>query len=190
MELKFFPALFDRPTNIRFSDQESDEHIELLLRRHFVTNIHWLVLSFLGLLAPLFIVDINHNLQVFLVSSVPFEIRLAYFIIWYLFILGYIIESFLYWYFNIYIVTNKRLVDFDFSSVLNKSIKESRLDDVQAITTQLQGIIRPLLNFGNVVMETAAKDETIEFVDVPQPELVAQRIEELQNTAEAVPVAK
>jgi hypothetical protein len=51
-----FPAFFDRPANIRFAQQEENEVIELLLRKHWITNVGWILTALLVSLIPFFLV--------------------------------------------------------------------------------------------------------------------------------------
>jgi uncharacterized membrane protein YdbT with pleckstrin-like domain len=182
--MALFQSLFDHPKKIRFAEQEADEHIELLLRQHWITNLPWIVSAFLGLLAPLIV---DRYLQVQLlnqVSFIPSYVLSALTGLWYLLVLAYMIEKYLQWYFNIYIVTNTHLVDINFYNLMNRDITESRLDDIQSVSSTVKGIIAPLFNYGNVQVETAAERQQIAFESVPRPDLVADRIQDLQEKQE------
>lgn len=166
---------------MRLVHQEEDEHIELFLRQHWVTNISWLATAILGLLLPFFIISIKFFIQSFVSLSIPTDLYMASIILWYMFILAYIIESFLHWYFNIYIVTNHHLVDINFWNLLYRDITEVRLNDVESARTHIRGVLGPLFNYGDVIIETAAERQNIQFLQVPNPDIVAERIQDLQE---------
>lgn len=180
----FFPDFFDKPQNMRFCDQDSDEQIELLLRQDWIVNIPWIFISTILLFIPAIFFNLISKFNISLISQVPSNLITSALILWYLAVFAYIVQSFLYWYFNIYIVTNKHLVDFDFISLLNRNITELRLDDVQGSSYENRGLIRSIFNFGDVKVETAAETEAVLFKDVPSPDVVHDRIEQLQDIAE------
>lgn len=179
--MRIFPAFFDRPSNIAFSEQERGEYIELLLRQHWITNVPWILLSIIGYFIPFLAIKYSLFLSTIISVKIPDNILVAFLILWYLFLLGYIINRFLYWYFNIYIVTNKHLVDITLNSLLLSTVTSSEFSDVQSTRYQFVGILGPLFRYGNVVVETAAKDQRIQFIKVPKPDLVAERIEDLEG---------
>lgn len=173
-------AFFDKPKKIRFSAQESDEEIELLLRAHWITNVPWLVISVVLFILPEALVRLLPLLGIGAIINPPVKVLAVTIILWYMIVLAYGLEKLLFWYFNVYIVTNKHLIDIDFGNLLNRNITQAKLDDVQSVSSSITGIIRPLFNFGDVVIETAAKDQSLKFNNVPFPDIVADRIEDLQ----------
>lgn len=183
MHFKFFPAFFDCPTKISFVEQEENEKIELFLRRHFITNIPWIVVSVLGFFLPLILVSVDQVFNINLVPQLPIKIITGALIVYYLLLLAYIFENFLFWYYNIYVVTNLHLVDVELISILSRSIKEIELRDIEDITSKIGGIIRSLFNFGTVTIKTAAQKEEVSFDEVPKPDLVADRISDLSKKA-------
>lgn len=182
--MRLFPAFFDRPTNMKFADQEEDEYIELLLRRHFITNVPWIFLSFVGIFIPIIILNLSTLLSGFGVDRIPGNVVLASLVLWYMFLLAYVISRLLNWYFNIYIVTNKHLVDINFYNLLNRDFTEVRLDDIQSSKSQIKGIIGSLFHYGDVIVETAAERQHIDFHSVPKPDEVKERIQDLQESEE------
>lgn len=187
MAFSLFPAYFDKPANISFATQEQGEEIELLLRQHWVTNVPWILVTIISLFLPPLLLSINSITGLSFRSQVPHNILLGIIIIWYLFVLAYIIQNFFYWYFNIYIITTKKLLDITMQNLLNIYSTAIRLDDVQSSRYQFYGLLGSLFDFGDVMIETAAEGQDINFVAVPKPDLVRDRIEDLQNKQEKGP---
>jgi len=179
MHFKIFPSLFEKPQKIRFEHQEEKERIELFLRRHPVTNIPWIVASLIGLALPILTPFIEQFLGTTLLLQIPVQILVGFLVIYYLIILAYIIESFLFWYFNVYIVTNQHIVDINFNSVLSKEVIEVSLDDVESISRKMGGLWHALFVYGDVIIETAAKQQRITFDKVPNPDFVVDVIQDL-----------
>ena len=87
-----------------------------------------------------------------------------------------IFEGFLNWYFNVNILTNERILDIDFNSLLFKNIDIAGLDDIQEVNTTKAGLLGLIFNFGTIMVQTAGAREAIDFTNIPQPYLVADII--------------
>lgn len=166
------------PKGVRFETQQEDETIILFLRQHIIVNIPWLIIAVVLLVTPtVFFPLVLTNIQL------PFAIPLGYIIVgmlfWYLITVGFILMNFLRWFFNIYIVTNERVVDIDFIHLLYKEFSEARLEKVQDLSYKTGGIFAAFFNFGDVSIQTAGEFPNFEFDAVPRPERVLQTISEL-----------
>lgn len=181
MAFSFFPALCDHPQNIKFSDQGPNEVIELLLRQHWVTNLGWILSSIIGFLLPTILLRLNSSFNLFPITSVPLSIQAAGLLIWYLLVFAYTVESFLAWYFNIYIITTERIIDIKLNNLLNRSIIETQIEEVESISTRILGILGEVFNFGNINVETAAKGQEIQFKAIPKPDFVADRLSKMKE---------
>jgi membrane protein YdbS with pleckstrin-like domain len=180
MEFKLFPSFFDQPKRLFFAEQEPDENIELFLRQHGITNLGWIISAIFAILVAPFLVWIDQGLVDF-IPDVPINIAIGAFIIYYLLVTVFVLEKFLFWYFNIYIVTNRHIVDVNFTSLLSRDITEVDLVNIESVSSRVAGILGPLFNFGDVEVETAAKTQAVNFSKVPQPDKVADRIEDLKS---------
>lgn len=180
MLFRFFPAIFDHPSKISFAEQEANEVLDLFLRQHPIVNVPWILLSLFATVLPMLLIQIDQALGINIISTADITVLIGGFIIYYLLILAYVIEQFLHWYFNVYIVTNIHIVDVNFDSLLYRSITELNLSDIESVSSSVKGIIAPLFNYGDVVIETAAKTQAATFLKVPRPDFVADRIEDLR----------
>ena len=188
-KMSLFPDYLDKPTNITFKEQEEDEVIQLLLRRDWITNLPWVFASLIGYFIP--IVALKDNL---LTANQPIFSQPAIgaiTILWYVALLGFVLLNFLSWYFNIYIITDRHIVQISFASALSTSVTSSEITDVQATHYSFQGIFGSLFHYGDVVLETASKGEPLLFSKVPNPEMVIDRIDDLEQNIETAkgPVA-
>ena len=161
------------PKKVRFETQEVKEEIILLLRRHWVTNLPWTLTGLFMFFIPLAI----SSFQV--LSFMPPEFRLMTVIIWYMIILAYVLESFLTWYFNVYFITDERLVDVDFYSLIYKRVSETKIDRIQDVSYSQGGIIQAMFNFGTVHIQTAGKMPEFAFEDVPKPARITKVLNQL-----------
>lgn len=166
-------AFVVRPKGINFENQEKGEKIILILRRHWLTNLPWLLITGLMILAPII-------LRYFpLLDFLPPRFQVVSVFIWYLLTLAFVFEQFLSWFFNVNIVTDERIVDMDFYSLIYKEISHCKIDRVQDVTYKMGGVIRTLFNYGDVLIQTAADRPVFEFQAVPRPALVVKKLNDL-----------
>jgi hypothetical protein len=158
---------------VRFETQEREEKVVLLLRRHFVTNLGWLFTTIFLLVIPLFwgYVPFFHLF--------PDRFQIVLIILWYLVAVAFFLEHFLSWYFNVQLITDERIVDVDFYSLLYKEVSDTKIENVQDVTFVMGGALRALLNYGTVYIQTAGERREFDFEDVPHPNRVAKIINEL-----------
>jgi uncharacterized membrane protein YdbT with pleckstrin-like domain len=144
-----------------------------LLRKHPITQIPWLIAAIGLFLAPA------------LFSLVPFfdflpaRFNLAALFLWYLLVTGFVLEAALSWFFNVYIITDERIIDVDFLSLIYKNISSAKIDNIEDVTAETGGAIRSIFNFGTVRIQTAGASAELAFEDVPQPAKVTRLLNEL-----------
>lgn len=167
-------AFCQYPKGIRFIGADSREHIVLLLRKHWVTNLKWFVFVCFMCLLPFLVLSSNF------LDQVPERFQIIGLLFWYLATMAYALEQFLSWFFNVYIVTDERVFDVDFHNLVYRQISDANLDQIQDVTSTIGGVIRTALNYGDVVIQTSAEIVQIEFMAVPKPDRVAAIIRELR----------
>lgn len=168
-----FSAFAPKPKRVAFSTQAKDEQIILLLRKHPITQVKWIVMAVILTLLPLLFPFIPF------LNFLPPNYNFAVVVGWYLIVLGYSLESFLSWYYNVYIITDERIIDVDFLSLIYHDISSAKIDNIEDVTASTGGAIRALFNFGTVHVQTAAQQNEFEFEEVPQPAQVTKLLNEL-----------
>lgn len=166
-------TFISRPKNIRFETQERKEKIVLLLRRHWITNLSWVLTAVLLIMAPVLVQALS------LLNFLPRRFQFISLLTWYLVTTGYVFERFLTWFFDINIITDERIVDIDFPSILYRHISSTKIDQVQDVTIKVGGFVRSLLNYGDVLIQTASAEPEICFEAVPRPEQVSKLLYKL-----------
>lgn len=162
------------PDNIKFSNEDPDEKVVLLLRKHPVTNIGWVITSFFMIILPAFI-------SVFpFFEGFPSQYQLVSLIIWYLVIAAFMLEKFLSWFFNVNIITDERVIDVDFPSLIYREISDANIDQIQDVTIEVSGGWRTYFDYGNVLIQTASQIPKVEFESIPNPDKVAKVLRELR----------
>ena len=167
--------------NTRYEDQEPGEEVEILLRRHFITNSGWIVLTIIGMFVPLLIHVAQPSTWMGLewLSSIPQQTIGLAAIFWYLMLAAYALTSFLNWYYNVFLVTSERLVDVDFLGLLQYSSSEAALHQIQDVEHRQGGLWQLLFNYGTVEAQTAGSVQNIIFEKIPKPSRVTDIITDL-----------
>lgn len=181
MHFKIFPSLIEKPENIKFENQENDEKIELFLRAHWIENSSWIITAILLTILPLILVQLDLQFNLNLLSTIPPQLIFGGLIIYFMLVIAFVIENFLFWYFNADIVTNKHIVDINFYSLLSREITEVGLEDVEIVSRQSGGILDSLFNFGDVIIETAAEQKNIRMDNISNPDFVVDKIQDLRE---------
>jgi hypothetical protein len=170
----FFKSFIPKPNNIHLNIQDKDEKIVLVLRQHPITQVQkifWLVLalifipqllSFAGFMAVL-----------------PGEFASAFNFFWIVLAFGLLTRSFLSWFFNVYIVTDERIIDVDFHSVIYYNVSSAKIENIEDVTTKTIGPLAAVFNFGSILIQTAGEKNQFEFEHVPQPAKITKLLNEL-----------
>lgn len=161
------------PFNTAFDSQHTDEEVVLLLRQHPVTQIKWVLIA-LGLTILPFIFPF---FTIF--DFLPGVYQFAAMVFWYLLVIGFSLEAFLSWFFNVYIITDERVVDVDFLSLIYKNVSSAKLDNIEDITATSGGALRAVFDFGTVTIQTAGAEVEFQFENVPFPSRVTSLLNEL-----------
>ena len=169
-----FSAFNMYPDNISFETKENDEKIILMLREHPIVNVRWIFFGLILFLAPPFIV------QTGILNLLPEGYPTVIVMVWYLVSFAYVIEGFFRWYFNVFFITTRRVVDVDFLNLINKRVSDAEIEKIQDVTYSTGGAIGTTLNYGDVLIQTASETQQISFEKVPNPEKVADILDDLR----------
>ncbi len=174
-----FSAFYPFPKNISFMSIGKDEAVVLIVRHHWSKLVSRGVLALLALFFP------------FLISySVPtwFEgaIGSAFFIIGlFLFFMmisaTILIDSFLKWFFQMNVITTKRIIDVDFVSITTHRVSETTFDQVQDVSHSPAGPFASFFDYGDLYVQTAGSQREFEFHNIPRPRDVQDTILDLRE---------
>ncbi len=173
----------NRYENIDFKGKRTDENVILLLRRHwlvFVFRFLPFLLLFIGL-------AIFHTVGtvIFNFFGLTFDLNLFYLIESFLVIFVWL-ALFITWinfYLDVWIVTDSRIVDIEQIALFSRHISELKHNKIQDVTSEVQGIIPTLFNYGDVYIQTAGNKQRFVFKQIPGPTNSRNIIMQLQKKA-------
>lgn len=162
------------PSGLAFDSQDKGEKILLFLRQHPIVNVQWITIAVIMFLAPFVVWPLVPFLR-----EIPGKYQFMVLLAWYLVTAAYVIEHTLSWLFNAFIVTDERIIDLDFYSIISKEANYAQLSKIQDISTQSGGLVYSILDVGTVSVQTAAEVREFQFDNVGHPSQVVKLLNEL-----------
>ena len=163
---------------VRFEGEDKEEETLFFLRAHAITNVSWVLTTVVLVFLPIVVLAF-----LFIVKTVNVPISvlttILILLVWYLVIFGVAFQQYLLWFFNIYILTNKRIVDIDFFGLFHRRVSQTTLGNVQDVTYSKSGILHNFLDYGDLRLQTAGTETHFDFINIPDPEGSQQQILDL-----------
>jgi membrane protein YdbS with pleckstrin-like domain len=149
------------------------EKMIVVARKHWASFILPIFKTFLILIIPFFF-------SFFLFSSL---FGVIIFFIWMSFGFAYGLYQWLCWYFDSFVITNKRIININQKRLFARSVFEANLVHVQDVTYEINGILASIFNYGTVRVQTAAASSSFEIPSVEKPKEVQELIMDLHHKA-------
>lgn len=159
------------------------ERIVVTIRKHWlVFALKALILGFGGVL-PLIIVSVLPPEAVAAFTALPQADIIATFL-YLLWLLILWVSVFVLWtnyYLDVWIVSDKRLIDIDQKALFRREITTTRLEKIQDVTVYVDGLLATLFGFGVLTIHTAGDNPDIVIRNAANPGVAKERIMEAYN---------
>jgi membrane protein YdbS with pleckstrin-like domain len=176
MALSAFKTFIQKPTKIDYQGRDSDEVIEIVLRKSLYSLVGKAFIIIFLFLIPLFLIPFLAKTTVYSVHILDGSSLFVLTLFFYLIACGFVFEVVLDWYYEVFLVTNKKIVDMGEDS---RSISETPLVNVQDVNSKISGNIEQILNIGSIFIQTAGKVTEFEIDTVDNPSVVRDAISDL-----------
>ncbi len=157
-----------------------DEHIVFFLRRHPITMATLAVGYLLLIGTPFAILFYLHNMQPLWLEN---QSLITLFVLggslFFLFAWLFLFQAFMDFYLDVWIVTNKRILNVEQTGLFSRTISELRLYRIQDVTSTVNGFLHIMFGFGDVEIQSAGEKTRFRFEDITNPNHVAKTILEL-----------
>lgn len=90
-------------------------------------------------------------------------------------------KTFIKWYFNAFIITNKRIVDFDQRGLFQRTVSELPLNKIQDIFYEIKGVKQTIFGYGTIEIIISGTQSKLRIRNVSQPQKIQQLILQLQT---------
>lgn len=159
-----------------FEGQDSDEEILFVIHRHWFNILVQFIPFAFGLLAvigifvffmfvsPDSLESVDPRFFAFIESVLLIFLWIFAFLIW------------IDYYLDVWIITNKRIVNIEQKGLFVRSMSELYLFRVQDTTSEVKGFFPSMLNYGDVFVQSAGEQERFQFHKIPDPYAVKDTI--------------
>ncbi|MFA6492829.1 MAG: PH domain-containing protein [Patescibacteria group bacterium] len=150
----------------QFDGQRSDEDVIFVIKRHpwvLASAGFWLIGFIIVTVIFILLFGLSH-ITSFLIIAV---------------ILFFVIFGFYQWFvYNnyLYILTNQRIILIEQNGLFGRKITEAELEKIQNSTVEIKGLVKTVLNFGDITLRTAGIDPVMILSNVENPFDVQQKI--------------
>ncbi|MBN2087914.1 PH domain-containing protein [Candidatus Peregrinibacteria bacterium] len=161
-----------------FPGQRPDEKVLMVIRKHPIVYIRIVMAFIVTAVIPLMIFLIlwfrYYSFSGHLTVSISISLMACAFLL-----IGLLITA-IAWLneeFDLFILTDERLIDITQVSFLKRTVASTPLKQIQDTTSNVDGVLATLLNYGNIEVQTAAGDASKFEIDrVPDPAFIARKI--------------
>lgn len=175
---KWFGSIQYRPSKVNFATQNPDERVYLVIRMHWIRNIGW-ILNYIFYSTIPFILLTALNLLNISVSFLSFTNYTLILLIYYSLLLTGLIRNFFDWYYDVYIVTNERILDYEFKPFVGYTLTEAPLDSIQDVEEKSLGFLADIFDYGSIKVRTASTAGELSFDYIADPVQVRDTISDL-----------
>lgn len=170
------------PHGMSFATQNPHEKIYVFLRRHWSENFSWIITNFLYALAP-FIGAIIFALLDIEISFLGVKEYIIILLCYYSLIVTNIIKDYFDWYYDPYIITNQRIIHYEFKPFTKYEVKEAALESVENVSEISSGLLAGLWGYGSLRISTEAYNDVFVFERIPRPTKVRDILFDLTKIA-------
>jgi membrane protein YdbS with pleckstrin-like domain len=163
-----FGSLQIVPKNFTFATQDSDEEIYILTRKDVLTNVGWVFQVSLFLILPIFIFIFFNNINFNINDIIPLRFIIVGILFYYSACFSYGIIKFNDWFFDVFIVTNKRVIHYIYNPIARYKIAEAELYNIQDVSEEVIGVLPTIFNYGDLLIQTASQITKFEVINLPR----------------------
>ena len=157
---------------------EEGEKIIIFMRRHWIALLPILLVVFLLIIFPPLTLVLLAGINPDFLTGLAINYTILVLSIYYIVILNFLFVQWVSYYYDIYVLTNEKIVDIIQQGIFIRTVSETSLLRIQHVSAKTKGFLPTLFRYGNVTVETAGPESEILVIkDVPNPEEIADTIE-------------
>jgi hypothetical protein len=162
-----------------FPSQMDDEPVYLVVREHWIRLLGKLLLwTFFAAALIVFNRYVKASLPLLFEGRIGLITQL-FTQVYTLFLAASLFLIWLIYYLNVQIITDRRIVDIDQVGLFSHTTTELHIENIEDVTSQNNGILGNIFNYGMVYVQTAGSKERFEFNNVASPGLIEKTLLDL-----------
>ncbi|MCH7529909.1 PH domain-containing protein [Patescibacteria group bacterium] len=161
---------------------EKNEHVESVIRKHWfilLRDVIGLVIIFiLPIIAYIYIAENSIELTATNTFSFDIDPTILLFAVasWSLLFWTKLAGVWTDYYLDAWIITEKRIVDIEQKGLFHRQTSTFRMERIQDVTIEVNGIVATLLNFGDIHVQTAGESQEFVIKGISNPRRVRELI--------------
>lgn len=164
---------------------ERGETIRVVIRKHWlVFALKALTLVFAALL-PLMVLAFlpTGALEAFEAIPRATEVATFLYLVWLIVLWMLCFIMWTNYYLDVWIVTDKRLIDIDQKALFRREVTTTRIEKIQDVTVEVSGVLATLFHFGNLTIHTAGENRDIIIRNAMRPSEAKEGILQAHSAA-------
>ncbi len=166
---------------------EKDEHFIFEVRKHWlvfaVEVILIIIFSILPIILLFLALGLDFNNQLNFINFIWFYVFFYSGWLLMLWVIGNII--WINYYLDVWIITNKRIIDIEQHALFKREVSVLNLDRIQDVTFRVEGVTSTVFNFGDIIVRTAGSQDSFIIRGISNPPLVQEKINQaFRNSTE------
>lgn len=153
------------------------EHIIMIMHRHWAVLLLPIISTLLVAIVPPVILLSLAGLSPLPLAALSSTLGFFVLILLWLLLIAVLLSEFVYYWLDVWILTNERIIDIEQRGLFHREISEFGVENVQDVTVETPTFLATALQFGTISIHTAG-DKSFVVRDVPH----ADRIRELVIT--------
>lgn len=176
------------------------EHILAAIRKHWLIYVGGVIPYIVFAYLPILIIDFVMRAAFFenapWLGYVSYENPWITFVvgIWWLFVWMAAFSSFMRYFLDVWIITNKRIIDVEQHDFFNREVTSLFLDRIEDVTMDVTGFFHTLFGFGTITAQSAGATEKITLPGIDNPkhvrDLLMEQIHKFEDKPQHVIVDK
>lgn len=168
------------PKNVGFARKTQDEEAILVVRKHWIAYITHVLLALVIPIIPLVLLFAIRNMSDTYGGT---TLYLGLFVVSVVISVNILVTAFMQWYYNVAIITDKRIVALKVVSVFQHDYIEILWRKVQDVSHDSVGPLHSMFDIGNMYIDTAGEGVDLTLPFLPSPRDVQDVIDNLVELA-------
>lgn len=177
-----YGAVRINPTEAIYDGLEKDENVVLYLGRHWTQLLYGILHTVVLAAIPIIVFGTFFFIEP---KSIPINYLIIATWFWYCFTFYYLLSRIITWRSNVYIVTNKRIINIDTKEFFFNNATDTDLDSIYEVHYSTGGgLIGGGINRGTIILTNVSGGQTT-LKNIPYPSEIALILGELVEEAKA-----
>lgn len=89
------------------------------------------------------------------------------------------------WYYNVFCVTDRRVIDIDQRGFFDRTVSVAPYENIQDVSYRIKGVWQTIFRYGNVLLDTVSSSANIEVRKIRHPHVLQELVNELKLEAKS-----